>query len=161
MPLLSAYGNLLGLNTTWRFFSPNPLIRTIEYTFYSYDEDSQNYDASKVWQFPESLEAIGSRESYNRLLNFAMLAAATPEWATALLGPILCRKHQQADVIAVYQVRTEFLPIERARLMQASGENLYFRHRDKVADLDCEAYRTSDTAAGSEAAPEVASESSP
>lgn len=141
MPFLSFYGNLLGLNTTWRFFSPNPLIRTVEYTVYSYDESAETFEASKVWQYPESVEAVGNRETFNRLLNFAMLAANTAEWANALLGPILCRKHVSADVIALYQVKTEFLPIEKARMMQASGESLYTRHKEQVADIHCENHR--------------------
>lgn len=135
LPLLSTYGNLLAINTTWRFFSPNPLIKTVEYETYKYD-DNYNVIETKEYKFPLSVEDIGGREAYNRTLNYAMIAVGHPDWAYQLLGPVLCRKHPEVDEIAIYQLRRDYVPIEKAQILE-SYEKLYEVIRDRVTDVSC------------------------
>ncbi len=138
LPWLVEYGNILTLNTTWRFFSPNPLIRTVEYKTYEYEND---IPTEQEFLFPEPpkglLQSLFNREKYNRTLNYSMLITSREEWAQAYLSKLLCRMHPKADEIAVFQVHREFMPIEKARFMQ-DYRSLMKTKRRRVADFQCQ-----------------------
>ena len=137
LPWLTEYGNLLFINTTWRFFSPNPLIRTVEYRTYRFDEDD-NVVSSTEKSFPSADYAWGERETYNRTLNFAMIASSRAEWAQQLLGPVLCRQNPQADEITVTQIRRDFYALEKARLM-GPGIPLFELKKQNLTTVVCDA----------------------
>lgn len=140
LPVLVEYGNILTINTTWRFFSPNPLIRTIEYKTYNYKQ-GLNVPVEKEYLFPEPpegfIESLLGREKYNRTLNYSMLISSRPEWAEAFLSKVLCEKHQEVDEIAVFQVHREFEPIEKARVMNSRYDSLVRVKKRRVADFTC------------------------
>lgn len=139
LPILVEYGNLLAINTTWRFFSPNPLIKTVEYETYEYD-DFYDVIKSESHLFPESVSGVGGREAFNRTMNYAMIASSRADWAQELLGPLLCKKHPNADEIAIYQVRNDLMAIEKAQLYENS-DLLFEKIKERVTDIQCASLR--------------------
>src|SRR5437867_2035354 len=77
LTLIPQYGNLFGLNTTWRFFSPNPLIRLLEYDVFYRDKDGQLQMTSH--QYP-SMADHELREIYNRKMTNGMFMLSRGEY---------------------------------------------------------------------------------
>jgi hypothetical protein len=127
------YGNTLGLNTTWRFFSPNPMIQMLEYEL----TDSSGDTEGVPYRYPVSKAVEGSRESYNRKLNNSMYMMENPEFLREFLGPFLCKKHPGAHGLRVYSVRREFPTLEIAQSYSSDRESLEKLTRVAVGDVNC------------------------
>ncbi len=66
-PVVVTFGNFFGLNTTWRFFSPNPAVRVLEYDLYT--RDAAGNLQSVTFRHPRHLREEKFRGVYNRKLN--------------------------------------------------------------------------------------------
>ncbi len=131
------YGNLFGLNTTWRFFSPTPAVRLIDYEVFKRGED-KSFIGESAFHYPNSAKEEGFREIYNRKVNNGMYVVAR-EMVPKTLGPYLCRKHQGAEVIALYLKGRVFPTIERSQLQGDHVSEIGQIQRDFLMDVHCEA----------------------
>ncbi len=110
------YGNLLGLNTTWQFFSPNPgAMKYIDYDVIVEKEDE--FDI-KNYQFPPQGSQRNLKPNHSRLFYFAVRMVSSGENISRFFIPYLCRKHPEATSIAIKTVEKRILPIERVKLAQ-------------------------------------------
>jgi hypothetical protein len=134
-PLVVTYGNFFDFNTTWRFFSPNPMVRLMEYDVFTPGPDGKLITES--FRYPKSLEDEGSRENFNRKLNNAMYMMGRAEFLKDIFGPTICSWHPKADSIAVY-MRGRVLPtIEKSKLTGGERIELGEVERQYVADINC------------------------
>jgi hypothetical protein len=135
-PVFSGYGNFLGVNNTWRFFSPNPNLRILEYDARTYDEES-DVSREETHRFPESYEAVGNREGYNRRLNFAMMVSGHFQALDKIMAPLLCKLQPWAQEISIYHLHREFPSVEKANTYGAGRESLSEVRRIHLRDVDC------------------------
>ena len=133
--LLFPYGNLLGLNTTWRFFSPNPVLKVFEYEAYGYDSNG-DVNFEKKGQFPESLEQAGSRETFNRIMNFAMYASSRQDGVEKVLKPYFCKRFPKAEV-SFYLLDYQLPSMELAKLEAGDFESMAKKRRVPLSSVNC------------------------
>jgi hypothetical protein len=139
-PVVVNYGNLFGFNTTWRFFSPNPMVRVLEYDLYT--RDAAGSLQSETFRHPRLLKEERFREVYNRKLNNGMYMMGQPEKLKLIMGPWLCRQHPQAETISVYARGLVLPTMEKSQLMGAmSGsfdrQQLGEVQRQQIIDIEC------------------------
>src|SRR5690606_40348478 len=128
---------LFGFNTTWRFFSPNPNVKFIEYEIFS--RNAAGELEARTFQYPSQQDRELSVEIYNRKITNAMFVIARPEMHTALLQPYMCRLHPEAEQIAVYVKGRRFDSLEKSRLQGDSRSEIGTIEKIYVTDLYCEA----------------------
>ena len=134
--LITSYGNFLGVNTTWRFFSPNPLIQTIFYEAVAYSEDGDvTFHLEK--RFPEPGVEVSSRESLNRMMSSAMMTSGRIDLIDPILKPFLCARHPKADQIFVYAVQYKLPSIDKARILGGDREDLTTKERTAITNFKC------------------------
>lgn len=134
-PLITEYGNLLGINTTWRFFSPNPLIRYMEYTVYNHDAEKNL--VGEVHRFPRHFSEEPFFENFSRKLNNAMLMMNQVTFLREKFSKIMCGWHPGAETIAVAS-RGRIVPnIEKSQLFEGGRESLGEVRSSPVAEFDC------------------------
>ena len=120
-PLFTTYASTLGMNTTWQFFSPNPMPhRYLSYTFSSSEtaeeadkviegEDEDHYwpprDRSQIW-----------RENYNRQVYHSVVTTVLRDKTPTHLIPWLCQRHPGAVSISLYAHAKQLPSIERAKI---------------------------------------------
>ena len=129
--VIATYGSTIGMNTTWRFFSPNPSLSTVEYEVVKSGHEPEKF------RYPASVEQVGSREAFNRLMNFAIFMAATRENLEKFLHPYICKMHPDAEQIAYYIITNKFPTIENAQLRASSREDLSVKARNPAGEFDC------------------------
>ena len=134
--ILFPYGNFLGLNTTWRFFSPNPIINLLEFEAYGYNDEG-DVDFEKVGRLPDSMDMVYSRESYNRLMNFAMLASSREKHFKGILKHYFCGQYPEADEIAFFHVEYVLPSIEKARIQTGDFESLVTQRKTPLPATNC------------------------
>lgn len=134
-PWITVYANQLGFNTTWRFFSPNPLIRLLEYDVYSRTPEGELI--SSTHRYPESLEHEDFRDNYNRKISSSMFLMASQTNFETILAPRICKMHPQAETISFYVVGYELPSIEKSVFLQKSIKELGTMSRQEVQDVDC------------------------
>ncbi|MEK6554565.1 MAG: hypothetical protein AABZ31_04945 [Bdellovibrionota bacterium] len=129
--VFATYGSSIGMNTTWRFFSPNPALSTVEYEVVRSGEEPERH------RYPESVAQVGSREAFNRLMNFAIFMAANREYLEKYLHPYICKLHPEAEQISYYVITNKFPTIENAQLRASSREDLSVKARNGAGEFDC------------------------
>ena len=129
--VFATYGSLLGFNTTWRFFSPNPSLSTVEYTALKDGEELRQK------KYPDSVEEVGNRDSFNRLMNYAIFMAARREFLEKYLHPYICKINPDADAIAYSIVTNRFPTIEKAQLEASAREDMTERVRNPAGEFGC------------------------
>jgi hypothetical protein len=129
--VIATYGSTIGMNTTWRFFSPNPSLSTVEYEVVKSGHEPEKF------RYPASVEQVGSREAFNRLMNFAIFMAASRETLERFLHPYICKMHPDAEQIAYYIITNKFPTIENAQLRASSREDLSIKSRNPAGEFDC------------------------
>ena len=156
------YANTLGLNTTWKFFAPNPTPNIFyEYEVISWDwfygggdfegegefedeggfEDEVELDfefgKSHRWPPDPALERRFLADNYNRLVYHSRFVNVSEERMGRFFIPWLCRKHPYAVGISVITV-TELVPsIDRSRLDRGNFEDLTRVLRSPALRFDC------------------------
>lgn len=133
------YGNLFGLNTTWRFFSPNPAVRLIEYDVFKKDQDGQYQ--SESFRYPKKVDDEKFHETYNRKINNGMYVVGRGI-VNETLGPALCRAHPGAQTIALYSKGRIFPSIEKAKLQGEHVAEIGEVRRDYLMDVHCGDHET-------------------
>lgn len=131
--VIRTYGTALGLHTTWRFFSPNPLLKVLEYRVVG----SKTESAETRHRFPEDVKEAGNREGFNRLMTYAMYMAQSKETLEAHLQPYLCAKWPDATSIEYEILGNEFPAIERAQKIGLDREMLMKQVRQPAGELEC------------------------
>ena len=113
-PLINPYGNTLGLNTTWQFFSPDPgHLRYVSYqVVVETGEDFQLEDFS--WP-PDNTEGMFTANIGRRFYH-AFRTVLTDDKRQNYLVPFLCRKHPQATSIVIKTVNKVIPSIEEMQL---------------------------------------------
>ena len=124
------YTNTLGLNTTWQFFSPNPMgERYLEYTIYS----ASNKEDFSDHHWPPRAKI--RQEKKNRLFTHSLYSTANEQHTRDVFIPWLCRKHPTAFSIFL-QAKTKSLPsIEVAQI-----DKKKFKFLSKSHDLPLKEY---------------------
>jgi hypothetical protein len=135
--VLVPYGNFLGLHTTWRFFSPNPQMRFLEYEALGFN-DQGDISYSYRARFPEKGKDVISRESFNRMMNFAMIVSGRPDLQRSILKPVLCARNSKAETIYLYNLGHQIENIERARLSGGPREAISTLDRIEVGSFKCQ-----------------------
>ena len=123
-PWLTPYANTLGLNTSWRFFSPEPS-PTI---YYVYDADTAESPAraaaDQFWQErgfitgrwpPEQPQGMLA-ENIRRLVYHSRFTTMNAERVEKFMGSLLCRFFPQAPTVSVRAVLQEIPSIEKSAL---------------------------------------------
>ena len=129
------YGNLFGFNTTWRFFSPNPLIRVLEYDVFYRDQTGDLQMSS--FQYPKPLSQEPSREVYNRKMTNGMFMLSRGDHFDKTLGVKLCSWHPRAETIAIYTKGRVFPSVEKSRFEGSRVSDIGAIERIHVKDLEC------------------------
>ncbi len=129
-----AYGNFFGLNTTWRFFSPTPAVRLLEYDVFKKDQNGKLQ--SESFRYPRKLNEEKFQEIYNRKVNNEMYVTAR-ELLPVTLGPQLCKWHKGAETIAIYVKGRTFPTIEKSRHLGQHVSELGEVTRDYLMDINC------------------------
>ncbi len=131
--VVRAYGTMFGIHTTWRFFSPNPLLKVLEYRVIG----SKTENAETRHRFPESVKEAGNREGFNRLMTYAMFMAQSHEYLEAHLQPYICAKWPDATSIEYEILGNEFSPIERAQRVGLDRAMLMKQVRNPAGEIEC------------------------
>ena len=115
-PLISGYGNQLGLNTTWQFFSPNPgSLRHLEYNVIIESDD----DIDIVpFTYPPQNEASLLKANQARLFYYTVRMITHQPHIENHLIPYLCRKHPEATSIALKAIDKKIPSMAKARLLE-------------------------------------------
>ncbi len=109
------WGNLLVLNTSWNFFSPDPA--HIMYFEYQYT----NLDASQSRGVFPPEGVMGTRDlRHRRDLYMMRYLALDPARIQNLLGPWLCRQNPQANDMHLTHYVKLIKPLEKS-LLDADG----------------------------------------
>jgi hypothetical protein len=129
------YGTFLGVQTTWIFFSPRPMMSSLEYdVFYDGTEKLE----SETFRYPRPIEEEGFREVYNRKLNNAVFFSNQPEQFSQIYAPILCKIHPHAKEISVYVRHREMSEMEKSRIIGRTNiTELGKVQRQAITDIDC------------------------
>jgi hypothetical protein len=134
--VLLPYANILGLNTTWRFFSPNPNLQTMYYQALGYNDAGEViFEANK--SFPEKGVEAHNAESFNRLMSASMMVSARPELFDQILTPYLCRRHPEAQEIYIYFLRNQMPSLDKAKIMGGSRDDISTTEKILIKSMGC------------------------
>ena len=103
--LLIPYGNTLGLNASWNFFSPDPAHTMYLAYRVRFDDENGNEVKEPLEGFlPPEKDQIVLDSSKRRLLYAMRFLVLDPNRLNLLMGPWLCRQHPGASEIAITHV---------------------------------------------------------
>lgn len=118
-PLINPYGNQLGLNTTWQFFSPDPgSLRYLEYDVVI--ESEENIDVQRQ-TFPPQQDSSLWKANQARIFYYAVRMVSHSDSIGNYLIPYLCRKHPEATSIALKAVDKRIPSMAKARSQKAAS----------------------------------------
>lgn len=101
-PLISPYGNALGLNVTWNFFAPDPAHTMYIHYFVHFDE-TENQDPFEGYIPPEK-DKIVIDSSQRRFLYAMRFLILDQDRMKKLLAPFLCRQHPGAIGVRIENI---------------------------------------------------------
>lgn len=138
-PVLAPYANALGLNTSWRFFSPEPS-PTI---FFVYDADMTDGGVmapkDQFWRDrgfitgrwpPENPKGM-IKENVKRLVYHSRFATMSRDRVEKFMGSLLCRFFPKAQTVSVRAVMREIPSIEKSVLTEEE-----FGQSSRERDMD-------------------------
>lgn len=161
--LMFYYANTLGLNTTWQFFSPNPMgERYLEYEVHYDDEWADSLNSNSQPHSEESadegmeLEGEGERggkwthhywpprhhvkmsqEIKNRIFSHSVHSTLNETLAEDIFIPWVCRKHPKARSISL-KAETKSLPsIEVAQINKKKFKFLAQSYELALKEFPC------------------------
>ncbi len=144
-PYLTPYANFFQLNTTWRFFAPDPTPNVFyEYEVIRRDWLDNEWDESEDWEDfakpirwpPDDYKGFFT-ENYNRLVYHSRFVTLTEQRTGQFLVPFLCRRHPEAGGISVQSVTEKVPSIDRAHLDRGSFEDLTRSFHSQALRFDC------------------------
>lgn len=118
--------NLVGLNTTWNFFSPDPAhTMHLRYTVF-FEDDYGNPKQEAVQDFYPSQEDDANLSTHIRRQNYMMrFFTASPDRMRKYFAPWVCRKYPEATRIHTEVILTRIPSLEIAsNLSQLNYEDL-------------------------------------
>lgn len=139
-PLVQPYAAILGLKTSWNFFSPDPAhTMYLKMTLFWQDEDGGFSREAEELYFPEArngrvMDVSKRRELY--AMRYLMLDSKRVE---ALLGPWVCKRYPGLTALEIQQVVEPIPDLDRAVLF--SKESL--RDLSEVRPMGRVEYRCS------------------
>lgn len=128
------YANVIGLNTSWNFFSPDPAhVMYFQYSITKKDQDP-NEESTNLY-IPEQ-KNYGPFGLVDRRVMYAMrFMILDQRRVDALLGPWLCKKHPEALMIHV-EHKIESIPPIDSVAFNPDGENSRNDKQIKMVDKD-------------------------
>jgi len=116
-PLIGPYGAMLGLNTAWNFFSPDPAhTMYLKFTVSYEDADGKSLkEAEEIFMPPEKDQGVWSL-SKRRELYAMRYMILDPRRVDAVLGPWLCRTKAGATSIHIDHVINSVPTLDEANL---------------------------------------------
>lgn len=116
---LTPYGNSIGLNASWNFFSPDPAhTMYLRYTAYFENENGEELQEPQEHYFPESGEKPVHDIRQKRNLYAMRFMILDSQRLKTVLGPWLCRQHPQASRIYMEHVIQTVAPLDEAQAFQ-------------------------------------------
>lgn len=96
-----SYASTLGLNTTWQFFSPNPMgERYLEYEIHTENEPA--FDDEQYYHYwPPKAESGMARENRNRAFYHSLFSTLNSNNIEEIFIPWACRRHPEALSISI------------------------------------------------------------
>jgi hypothetical protein len=114
-PYLIPYGNAIGLNSTWNFFSPDPAhTMYLEYRVRFEDEQGNEVKESVEGFLPPEKDQIVIDSSKRRLLYAMRFLLLDQDRLHALMAPWLCRQYPGSSTLSVAHVVQAIPPFDRA-----------------------------------------------
>lgn len=136
---LLPYGNSLGLNATWNFFSPDPA-HTMFYKVKIYFQDDQGNDLKEPEEifYPPEKDQIVVNSSRRRFLYSMRFLTIETSRIKTLMGPWICRNHPGATKVRMEHVieQIPYLDVAVARRSEPLSELLTERNFINV-ETDC------------------------
>lgn len=110
---LIPYANVLGLNTSWNFFSPDPAhVMYFEYSVTRKDQPVE--EESPTYYIPPEKDHGPFGNAKRRIMYSMRYVVLDQRRVDAILGPWLCRKHPEAYQIHVEHKIETIPPIDEA-----------------------------------------------
>lgn len=114
---LVPYANLMGMNASWNFFSPDPAhTMFLKYTVWFDDLDILEPKEPVDGYIPPEKEKIVLNSSERRLLYAMRFLILDPDRMRIFLAPWLCQQYPNAKYIEVSHIQEPIPNLERARL---------------------------------------------
>jgi len=133
--IYEAYGNFFGMNTTWRFFSPNPLVRRVSYEVFS--RNSKGALEGHSENYPQRVDQENFRETHNRKFAHGLILITRLDILKNTFAPYICRKHPGAESVAFYAEGRELPTIESAQFFREDRANLGDIQKNYLLDVSC------------------------
>jgi hypothetical protein len=134
---VSQYASSLGVQSSWRFFAPNPAIRRyLDIEVIPFDNEEESYFVQ--WP-PEDREKYWSN-AYSRRLYHSIKTSASEELVETYFKPWFCREHPKAHRFVVNVINHQVPHIEQAQLEES--ENSFVEMEDEwsasTVEFECE-----------------------
>lgn len=131
---LTPYANALSLNSTWNFFSPDP-VHTM-YLHYRVDYESKESTEGYLPPEKDQLVVDSSRRRFLYAMRFLLLDSTRFE---TLLGPYLCRQNPGASKISIRHVLETLPSLDKAvALRDVPISELKQESQSGNLEVDCE-----------------------
>ncbi len=115
--LITPYANILGLNTSWNFFSPDPAhTMFLKYRVWFNDLDSKEEKEPIEGFLPPEKEKIVLDSSERRFLYAMRFLILDTDRMKSILGPWLCRQHPGAVLVKMEHILEPIPILDRAEL---------------------------------------------
>lgn len=115
--LLVPYANILGLNTTWNFFSPDPAhTMFLKYSIRFEDADGNELREPLDGFIPPEKEQIAVDSSKRRFLYAVRFLILDTNRMKVILGPWLCRQNPGASHVKMEQMLEPIPNLDKAIL---------------------------------------------
>lgn len=109
-PIVIPYANLMGFNTVWQFFSPDPGPPVyLEYEVFKEGE------LVGTFHFPPFKDPYWLREKYNRRLAAFRMVGKDNGLASKVFGPMLCREHPEATRLEMNVLTVKFPSLDEVQ----------------------------------------------
>lgn len=134
--VIRPYAAVIGLNTSWNFFSPDPAhTMYLKFTIHFEDEDGNPTREPEELYFPEARDEVERDLSKRRELYAMRYMILDPRRIDAIIGPWLCRRHPGASVVHIEFVISSIPTLDEAilfhdRQVGEMGEEFDFIDKD-------------------------------
>lgn len=139
---VSPYINQLGINSTYRFYAPDPPpTMFIEYEIVKRVSDLEDIeekeDESDVRTFPEELLGSILQERFNRRVASARWMSSFPGQMEKYFVQWICRRNPEADAVFVRQVIRDVPSVEKSKVEKGNFEELTIQDKTTGQQFAC------------------------
>lgn len=107
------WGNLIGLNTTWNFFSPDPAHTMYFRILLRFEDPERDFEEFYI---PEETDRISLESSKRRFLYAVRYMLLSPDRIQKFLGPYFCRAYPHVEAVTVEPIFEMIPSLDRAVL---------------------------------------------